>query len=162
MTVIHCHNCGSAFEIKPVDQPKPKTNGLSSIELNTVFKFMQQAGPKRATTADLYTLYVQHIRLHGGPELSTVGLGRALAANGAKPWRNATMRGWEFGQPAPKAEPAKPAPRTQTARDRAMILEGAIASNDRAAAERKAAREEELANLPFEVELPFPLGRRNT
>jgi hypothetical protein len=98
MTSMTCPNCHCTLAVTVASAP---ANALSlpigrtvGPVLATVAKFAEGLSG-RYTSAELRDRYEVARGEHGWPELSPKALGRALAANGWRPWRTKSDRGWE-------------------------------------------------------------------
>jgi hypothetical protein len=95
--VTTCPSCHATLKVVVVSPGSrtPHTLPSSGDEVAAVVAFTQRI-EGRFTSSQLRDMYAERASEAGWPDMSAKMFGRCLRSVGARPWRGATGRGWEF------------------------------------------------------------------
>jgi hypothetical protein len=163
MATLTCPHCDGQISIKAlVDTPKkvrPQQNGqitpLSTGALRDIFDTLHRFGPgAMRTVPELYRVYIEIATQKARTKfLTKYAFTLGLKRYGLERWRASGVRGYTLPDPLP----TEPLTITDAARERrdAEDYRGTVATPVAQRPERKIqTREEMLADLPFEIDLP--------
>lgn len=164
---ITCPLCHGHFEMQSVDattgpkarrQPNGQITPLTNQALADILEVLQSVGAgQKTTSAELYRLYREVVTAHGRKRpLTQYAVMIGVKRYGAEPWRSRYFRGYVL----PETLPSKPLGVEEKARERMEAADYRDTVLDHrgtrpAPAEPKVmTREELLAELPFEIDIP--------